>query len=518
MIYESFKKTLLGAKKINSSKIAFELSLGEKSFTIFTNSIRVDDYFTLFVVKENNSKFFVVAFDKSDSGKSNITGQEMELSNNAILHKCPFNHENSKKLQTQFEFLNPKIIGLKNSVGFGDRLGIANAGHLRSLQGFDFEPILAQQSIRELKRTQRKPSAVMDAAVFASLQEGWINGFGADADHLKTKEDIELMLKEGYTFFTFDPSDFVNNDADVLSEEKLNFFLNDFSWKQFNTSFHNLNEKYCRNKLSINNGELLLEVSETELKRALVKYGKALLHIKTLYEFLFEIKGSQIVEVEISVDETESVTSAFEHYFISEQLHRLGIVYISLAPRFVGDFEKGIDYKGELQVFENEFKKHVSIIKHFGNYKLSLHSGSDKFTAYKIIAKYDIPIHIKTAGTSYLEALRTIASVDPDLFREILDYSRSLYNKEKRTYHVSAVVEKTKPALEYSDKELPELLNDNNARQILHVTYGRILTDKNADGEYLFKEKLFNSLVDNQDLYDEYLKKHFIRHLSPFKK
>jgi len=516
MNYDGFIKLIINKKDNNKSEITFELMLDNRKFIVFTNSVRIEKYFCLFVVKGSNSKFFIVVFDKSDSCKINFSGEDVKLNDEVILRECRFSHENSEKLQTQFSFLKPKIIGLENSFGFGDRLGIANAGHLRSLKGFNFVPVLAQQSIRELTRTHRKPSDVMDAAIFAALQEGWISGFGADADHLKTIEDIDLMLTEGFTFFTFDPSDYVNNDADVLSEDGLNLLLEDFEWERFNSSYQKLNGKYCSKKIKINNGEFFLEVSETELKQALVKYGKALLHTKTLYDYLYNVKGSANVEVELSIDETESVTSAFEHYFISDQLHRLGIGYISLAPRFVGNFEKGIDYKGDVQVFKDELKKHVSILKHFGDYKLSLHSGSDKFTAYKIIAEYDIPIHIKTAGTSYLEALRTIASADPKLFREILDYSRSLYNEEKRTYHVSAVADKTKPAIEYTDKELPELLNDNNARQILHVTYGRILTDKNTNGEYIFKEKLFNSLINNQDLYDEYLRKHFIKHLLPF--
>ena len=209
MNFENFKKTILNVKKNNSSKTTFELSLGSKSFTIFTKSIRAENYFCLFVIKENNSKYFVVAFDKSDSGKINFTGEDLVLSNNVTLRKCLLDNENSKKLQTQFDFLKPKVIGLHNSFGFGDRLGIANAGHLRSLKGFNFVPVLAQQSIRELTRTHRKPSDVMDAAVFACLQEGWTKGFGADADHLKKNEDIKLMLKAGYTFFTFDPSDYV---------------------------------------------------------------------------------------------------------------------------------------------------------------------------------------------------------------------------------------------------------------------------------------------------------------------
>ncbi|NIR63929.1 MAG: hypothetical protein GWN00_11820, partial [Aliifodinibius sp.] len=115
--------------------------------------------------------------------------------------------------------------------GFGDRLGIANPAHIRSLVGSTMKPILAQQSIRELQRTERTPDEVMDAATWAALQEGYKDGFGADADHLKTTEDIDLMAQAGYTFFTIDPSEYVVNEADLLSAEEVKQQLNSFTWQ-----------------------------------------------------------------------------------------------------------------------------------------------------------------------------------------------------------------------------------------------------------------------------------------------
>ena len=110
------------------------------------------------------------------------------------------------------------------------------------------------------------------------------------------------------------------------------------------------------------------------------------------------------------------------HYFFANELTRLGVKYVSLAPRFIGAFEKGIDYKGDLDVFKTEYQKHLSIVRHFGNYKISLHSGSDKFSVYKVIGSlHEALTHVKTAGTSYLEALRVVAAKQPDFFREILD-------------------------------------------------------------------------------------------------
>ncbi len=125
-------------------------------------------------------------------------------------------------------------------------------------------------------------------------------------------------------------------------------------------------------------------------------------------------------------------------------------------------------------------------------------------------------VHVKTAGTSYLEALKVVASKETSLFREILDYSAGLYEVEKKSYHVSADIKKVKKASEYNDKELKELFNINDIRQILHVTYGRVLTDKNDSGKYLFRENIYKCLIENEDLHYEYLITHFHRHLDPF--
>ena len=113
---------------------------------------------------------------------------------------------------------------------------MANPAHIRSLEGSDFKPIIAQQSIRELTRTNRTPDQVMDAAIWAVFQEGYKSGFGADADHLKTTTDIDLMINAGFTFFTFDPSEYVINEADTFSLLEIEQKVNELNWSVFNDS------------------------------------------------------------------------------------------------------------------------------------------------------------------------------------------------------------------------------------------------------------------------------------------
>jgi hypothetical protein len=206
-------------------------------------------------------------------------------------------------------------------------------------------------------------------------------------------------------------------------------------------------------------------------------------------------------DFEVSVDETDSPTTPLEHYFIANELTRLGVRFTSLAPRFIGRFEKGVDYIGDLDALDAELAKHAAVTAHFGSYKLSLHSGSDKFSVYPLVAKHwGERIHVKTAGTSYLEALRVLAIHAPDLFLKIYTLGCERYETDKRTYHVSAQLDRLPPS-----DDLPALLDDFHARQILHVTFGSALAR--------YGTEIKEALVKNETAYMEGLKAHFEKHL-----
>ena len=118
-------------------------------------------------------------------------------------------------------------------------------------------------------------------------------------------------------------------------------------------------------------------------------------------------------ELELSIDETRQPTSLAEHYIIADQFRQQGSQLISIAPKFIGDFEKGVDYKGDLGELERSLADHAALARELGPYKLSLHSGSDKLSLYPILARTTNGcFHVKTAGTSYLEALRVVARHD----------------------------------------------------------------------------------------------------------
>src|SRR5262249_27118742 len=174
----------------------------------------------------------------------------------------------------------------------------------------------------------------------------------------------------------------------------------------------------------------------------------------------------------MSVDESETVTTLAEHIYIANELKRLGVKWVSLAPRYVGDFEKGVDYIGDLSEFDRSFARHVAVSKTFGPYKLSLHSGSDKFSVYPIASRLagDL-VHLKTAGTSYLEALRAIAKVNPKLFRDIAAFARARYPIDRASYHVSAEIGKAPDVAGLFDDEPITLAHEFLPRVILHVPF-----------------------------------------------
>ena len=412
-------------------------------------------------------------------------------------------------IQAALPFLKPRVIGAAPSVGCGDRLGLATPGHLQAVGRSRMAPILAQQSVRENERTGRTPQDVMTDAVWGVFQEGWRRGFGADADHLKTPADIDAFAAAGFTFFTIDPGDHVDARADQTTAGQLAGLLQDLPWDELETTPADLNSALTAKPIALDTGRV--QLAEEEVCRAAVKYGRVVAHTVAMYRHLRKHMVGRPFELEVSVDETDTVTSLTEHIYIAFELRRLGVQWVSLAPRYVGEFEKGVDYIGDLEVFAAAFAQHAAVARAFGPYKLSLHSGSDKFSIYPIAARLaGNYVHLKTAGTSYLEALRAVARADPAIFRLIADLAVERYPVDRSSYHVSAETAALKPMLAGPDEDLEMLLDDFHGREILHVTYGSVLNHPHLG------PTLFEILRTHEELYTQLVAQHFDRHLKPF--
>jgi hypothetical protein len=164
---------------------------------------------------------------------------------------------------------------------------------------------------------------------------------------------------------------------------------------------------------------------------------------------------------------------------------------------------------GDIAEFERELARHMSILHHFDRYKISVHTGSDKFSIYGILNDQARGFtHVKTAGTSYLEALRVVASDDPPLFRRMLDLAHDRFTEDRKTYFVDCQPDKVPEAVELEDGQLPDLLEQFDARQLLHVTFGSILD--------VYGDALAGFVAAHEGEYRAGLETHFARHLRPF--
>ena len=458
---------------------------------------------------ENGARQLVILAEKAEPRLAPFEGARSDYEGRTLL-QGPLSPVNAEALRDLLPWLRPQVLGLKTSAGMGDRLGLATPGHVRAARKCKGKvaPIFAQQSIRELTRTGRTPQQVMDDAMWGVFQENWQDAFGADADHLKTEADIDACLAAGFTFFTIDPGEFVNDQADNLSLEDLRTLAIDLP------SALRMSENDLLNYSSIIKG-LAIQFSEAVLLKAMVKYGHAVWHVVKMYEHLRTACAGKPFEMEVSVDETKSPTSHAEHYYFAHELKRMGVQWVSLAPRFVGEFEKGVDYIGDVAAFDADITGHAIIARELGPYKISLHSGSDKFSIYPAAARRTRGlVHLKTAGTSYLEAIRTVAMVDPLFFKEIYEFCLGRYEQDKLSYHVSARLDRA-PCVK--DGGTPnDYLENFDAREILHVTFGSVLKEKKPDGTWRFYDRLIELLNQNPEAYASNLERHFVRHLEPF--
>jgi hypothetical protein len=180
----------------------------------------------------------------------------------------------------------------------------------------------------------------------------------------------------------------------------------------------------------------------------------------------------------------------------------------SLAPRFVGEFQKGIDYIGNVQEFENQFAVHCAIAKARGNYKISIHSGSDKFSTYHAIGMHTgMRVHLKTAGTSWLEAVRVISWTNPALFRRMLAAAFACFPDASKLYHITANLAAIPAEEGVPDAALERFVTEKDSRQLLHITYGGLLRDPGIRDEF------FATLAANEERHYGAVETHIGRHV-----
>lgn len=432
---------------------------------------------------------------------SGWSGAPFTTSDRKSMLLIPLTHENATILRQQFPFTAPvPLLTSRCTMGVGDRLGIATPGHLRAFKRYDVLPILAQQSIRELTLTGRDYHMVLDCASFAVFREDYQRGFGADGDHLKKPEEVAYALKCGYTMITLDCSEHIQTAAAHMSDAEIAAvyqpdaaLANDYIGKTFSV------------------GPYEFRCSAEDFRRMVVLYAGVIDFSQQIYQ---QFIRDRRVDFEISIDETLTPTTPLQHFFVANELKKRGVEFATIAPRFCGEFQKGIDYIGDTAQFTEELKQHVAIADHFG-YKISVHSGSDKFAVFPVIG--DVTrghFHLKTAGTSWLVAMELVAEKAPSLYREVHAFAMQVFQDARQYYHVSTEWEDIPQIDAIPDAQLPDLFRQDAVRQLIHITYGIILTEKDASGRPVFRDRLYALWRENADAYADMLNRHIGRHME----
>ena len=464
-------------------------------YQVYPHSIRVSDDTLFFMAKTSKGKALVVKGKLADKFSGEAYGGAMI---------CPLDVANSESLMSVFAFTRPvRHKGKDASLGLGDRLGLASAAHLRLLAGKGVFPVIAQQSIRELNFTKRSYRDVLASSVFAVFQEGYEDGFGMDGDHLKSPEEVNMALDSGCTMITIDSSEHIHNDAVNMSDEQI---AKEYSGTDA------LIDTYCSKPFELSGGNTLA-ITKPELMKYYLMYEDVIDFIEKIYKDLI-VTCERPIDFEVSLDETEEPISPGAHYFIASELIKRDVQITSLAPRFTGEFQKGIDYIGDIKAFEEDVTKHNQIAQTLG-YKLSIHSGSDKFSILPIVGKVTKgKWHLKTSGTNWLEAVHVISVKNPALFRKMFAHAKGAFSDALKYYHVSASLDKIPDIDGMPNDQLATLLDLVDSRQLMHITYGRLLNDVDENGKYIIRDDFFDALHQYETVYDEFLIHHIGRHLT----
>lgn len=478
---------------------------------IYVPSIQVDRRNVYFINHHVNEKGYtekslVVYEDKRDIDDFEAESR-LDHGNRALI-VAALNEHNNKALAKRFPWIRPTSRrDYKYTFGLGDRLGNASNAHIRYLKGKHIFPVLAQQSIRELILMHRTNTDVFQAASWSVFEEGFTYGWGAEGDHVKTEYEVDYAAKVGCTTIVLDCTEVINNKAVTLSDDELD--------KQFNALDDDqkkyFNDTYLNKTFKIANGQEV-HFSKHDLEESVLTfYGAVLFATKIYHKFVVPYN----LDFEISMDETPYQTTPANHYFFANELNRRNIKPTTMAPRFVGEFQKAIDYIGDVDEFKTNFTLHEAIAEHFG-YKISVHSGSDKLSVYPIIGEVAKKHgwHVKTAGTHWLEACRVIAHKDPQLFVDMYKYAYDHLDDVASFYVFNAQTDgkAPKPETVTTDNCL-KILDDDDGRQVMHTMYGSLMNLRHSY-RYVFRDKFWDILKKNQALYDRYLNIHLAEHID----
>ena len=409
----------------------------------------------------------------------------------------------------------------KFSLGIGDRFSHQGVAQLRGIikanhSGLDISPVW-NKSNREHIYVHSHPADVRKEADTAVAALGYTGKYFVDADHINLNTVAPFV--ETANFFTLDVAAFIGKES---TEADVKAFVDSCS-------------KYM-GRLNIPGIDHPIEVTQALLVKIAGKFLAATQQASEIYSFLKDKKGVGNFITEVSMDEVETPQTPVDLFFILKMLADKGVPAQTIAPKFTGRFNKGVDYVGDVDQFAKEFEEDVLVIdfavKEFGlpeELKLSVHSGSDKFTIYPIMAniikKYDKGLHVKTAGTTWLEEVIGLAVAGGEALEAAKAiYTNALGRKDELCAPYADVIdidEAKLPSPEevagWSGEKFANTLRhipghpdyNPNFRQLIHVGY-KVASEMGTGYTDLLKK--YSDVIGNcveENIYDRHLKRLF---------
>jgi hypothetical protein len=409
----------------------------------------------------------------------------------------------------------------KYSFGIGDRFAHQGKAQLKAIikakeAGIDMVPVW-NKSYREHQTVGSDHKETKEEAEEAVKALNWQGNYYIDADHINLSNVDQFM--DYASFFTIDVADYIGEKADPREVEK----------------FVESNTALLQNR-EIPGIDSRDEITENKIREITEKYLFAIQKAGGIYRYIADKKGRDNIIIEVSMDETDQPQTPAELLLILSGLANEKVPLQTLAPKFTGRFNKGVDYVGDVNEFKKDFEADIRVldfaVNQFdlpGNLKLSIHTGSDKFSIYQVIGeiikKYDKGIHVKTAGTTWLAEIIGICLGGNEGFELAKRIYRMAYDQvEDLTAAYSTVIDIDKSRLpspetinNWASEEFVDALRhvpghpdyNPHLRQLMHVSY-KIAAQLGSDFTNMLK-KYENTIAPEvtDNLFEGHIKRLF---------
>ncbi len=368
----------------------------------------------------------------------------------------PLDHKTAVMLRREFPWTAPsRVLGLRKTVGTGDRTGLCAPGVLGAFAENDAVPVPVQVSALELTLSGQTWEEALDAVTFAVYREGYLGPWGASADRLQSFGDMEAALEAGYTCLSVDCAPLLGQ-GEAPTEE--------------------LREQYQGRTFSVEGKQIAFD--RLTLEDCCREYGQVITLVSEVFYAYTQRAGA---DLEVLLNEAETPTGAAGLYFLANELCRRGIAFQAVCPRLELPLEAAAPLEEEAESLRKELELLHAVARSFG-FKLSFRSLEHKESLLALLGEVTGDrLHGRLGGVCWLEAMRLLARENPVLFR--LTYGIALTALPvARQVFPSSLDESALPSLDgLGDRDLPPLLTRTPVRQLLDLTYGQVVHSQLKD-------------------------------------